>query len=122
MHPDFQSKHTAFPEKRIELPNTLLQRKNRMEIAKTLGTVVITYTVHYASTKIYSHVCVPDGVWGYIQGFLMLGSPMCTAMLNFASSTQSSYGTIITMVLSRLLIDATAYSAIERPKASTGPD
>jgi len=93
-----------------------------MEIAKTIGTVVITYTVHYASTKIYSHVCVPDGVWGYIQGFLMLGSPLCTAMLNFASSTQSSYATIITMVLSRLLIDATAYSAIERPKASTGPD
>ena len=78
------------------------------EIVKTAGTILLTYSLHYASTKVYSELCVPDGVWGYVQGFLTTGSPLCSSTLAYASSTQNSYGTIITMAVSRLFIDVAA--------------
>jgi len=75
------------------------------EVAKTLATVVVTYSAHYASTKAYSAFCVPDGIWGYVQGFLSAGSPLCSATLNYASNSQNSYAAIITMAVSRIAID-----------------
>ena len=81
------------------------------EIAKTVGAALLTYSTHYASTKLYSGVCIPDGVWGYVQGFITTGSPLCSATLNYASSTQNSYGTIVTMSISRLLIELIAAAA-----------
>ena len=75
------------------------------EIGKTLATIVVTYTAHYASTKAYSSFCVPDGLWGYVQGFLTTGSPMCSATLTYASNSQNSYATIITMAVSRIAIE-----------------
>lgn len=75
------------------------------EIGKTLATIVVTYTAHYASTKAYSSFCVPDGLWGYVQGFLTTGSPMCSATLAYASNSQNSYATIITMAVSRIAIE-----------------
>ena len=75
------------------------------EIGKTLATIVVTYTAHYASTKAYSRFCVPDGLWGYVQGFLTTGSPLCSATLSYASNSQNSYATIITMAVSRIAIE-----------------
>ena len=75
------------------------------EIGKTLATIVVTYTAHYASTKAYSSFCVPDGLWGYVQGLLTTGSPMCSATLTYASNSQNSYATIITMAVSRFAIE-----------------
>lgn len=75
------------------------------EIGKTLATIVVTYTAHYASTKAYSSFCVPDGLWGYVQGFLTTGSPLCSATLSYASNSQNSYATIITMAVSRIAIE-----------------
>lgn len=75
------------------------------EIGKTLATIVVTYTAHYASTKAYSSFCVPDGLWGYVQGFLTTGSPLCSATLTYASNSQNSYATIITMAVSRIAIE-----------------
>jgi hypothetical protein len=49
-----------------------------------------------------------DGVCGFVQGFLTSGSPLCISTLTYASSTQNSYGTIITMAVSRLFIDVAA--------------
>ena len=75
------------------------------EIGKTHATNVVTYTAHYASTKAYSSFCVPDGLWGYVQGFLTTGSPLCSATLTYASNSQNSYATIITMAVSRIAIE-----------------
>jgi len=87
------------------------------EIVKTVGAVLLTYTAHYATTKIYSSVCIPDGFWGYMQGFLTTGSPLCSATLNYAATTQNSYATIVTMTVSRLLIEALAMgSGVPIPK------
>ena len=76
-----------------------------LEIGKTVATIVVTYTAHYASTKAYSSFCVPDGLWGYIQGLLTTGSPLCSATLTYASNSQNSYATIITMEVSRIAIE-----------------
>jgi hypothetical protein len=75
------------------------------EVGKTVATILLTYSAHYASTKAYSSFCVPDGLWGYVQGLLSTGSPMCSATLTYASNSQNSYATIITMAVSRIAID-----------------
>lgn len=75
------------------------------EVGKTVATILLTYSAHYASTKAYSSFCVPDGLWGYVQGLLTTGSPMCTATLTYASNSQNSYATIITMAVSRIAIE-----------------
>lgn len=75
------------------------------EVGKTVATILLTYSAHYASTKAYSSFCVPDGLWGYVQGLLTTGSPMCTAALTYASNSQNSYATIITMAVSRVAIE-----------------
>uniref|UniRef100_A0A6C0HK60 Uncharacterized protein n=1 Tax=viral metagenome TaxID=1070528 RepID=A0A6C0HK60_9ZZZZ len=75
------------------------------EVGKTVAAVIVTYSAHYASIKVYSGVCVPDGILGYIQGFLSAGSPLCSATLAYASNSQNSYATLITMAVSRIAID-----------------
>jgi hypothetical protein len=75
------------------------------EVGKTLATIAVTYSAHYASMKVYSGMCVPDGVWGYLQGLVTTGSPLCTATLTYAYNSQNSYATIITMAVSRIAIE-----------------
>ena len=69
-------------------------------IAKTALTAFFTYGAHYGITKAYSEYCIPDGVWGFIQGSLTTGSPICTSVFSAMSHTQVSYGTIILTTLS----------------------
>jgi len=75
-------------------------------LLKLAGTLVLTYTSHYTAAKVYSNLCVPSGWFGYIQGMFTTGSPICSATLNYVSNSQSSYATIITMSISRAVMDA----------------
>jgi hypothetical protein len=50
-------------------------------------------------------VCVPDGFYGYIQGLVSIGSPVCQAGVQAISATQVSYSSLIMMGVSRLFID-----------------
>lgn len=77
-------------------------------LVKGLMTAVIAYTAHYGMVKLYSAACVPDGLWGYVQGLVTAGSPFCQAGVQIISSTQLTYGTVITMGLTRLALDAVA--------------
>lgn len=72
---------------------------------KGLLSALLTYTTHYAVSKIYTTICVPNGVFGFIQGFLTIGSPLCHAGVQLISATQVSYATLITMGLTRLVVD-----------------
>lgn len=71
---------------------------------------VVAYTAHYGMVKLYSAACVPDGVWGYVQGLVTAGSPFCQAGVQIISSTQVTYGAVITMGLTRLVLDVVAPS------------
>ena len=74
-------------------------------IAKVLATGLIAYSSHYAANKFYNYACVPDGFYGYLQGFVTTGSPICQASLQIISSTQVSYSTTIMTMASRVLVD-----------------
>lgn len=77
-------------------------------IAKTFGSAVIAYTSHYAINKFYNYACVPDGFYGYLQGYITAGSPVCQASLQLISNTQMSYSNTVMMILSRGVMDVLA--------------
>ena len=79
-------------------------------IGKALGSAFISYSTHYGMTKLYNAACVPDGVWGFLQGMVTSGSPVCQLGVQVISSTQVSYSSIIMMGISRILLDVVAPS------------
>lgn len=74
-------------------------------IGKTLLSAVVVYSTHYGASKLYDYACVPDGIWGFIQGSFTAGSPICKATLDVVANTQSSYSSIILMSITRIVID-----------------
>ena len=80
-------------------------------IAKTFGSAVIAYTSHYAVTKFYTYACVPDGFYGYLQGYITTGSPVCQASLQLITNTQMSYSNTVMIILSRAIMDVLAPGA-----------
>ena len=74
-------------------------------IAKGVLSAVLAYTTHYGATKLYDGFCVPDGIVGYLRGLVSSGSPVCQAGLAIMTSTQVSYSNIISMSISRLVLD-----------------
>jgi len=75
------------------------------EIVKGLASMGVVYTLHYAGAKAYSAFCVPDGVWGFVQGLVTTGGPVCTVILKTVEATASSYSSILAMGATRLAID-----------------
>jgi hypothetical protein len=80
-------------------------------IGKALASALIAYTAHYSVTKVYNEFCVPDGFWGYFQGIVTTGSPVCKAGMEVMSHTQVSYSTVIMMGVTRILLDWVAPGA-----------
>jgi hypothetical protein len=77
-------------------------------LVKAVGSALLSYAAHYGMTKAYNYACVPDGVYGFLQGMVTSGSPVCQAGVQVISSTQVSYSQLIMMGISRVLIDAVA--------------
>lgn len=76
------------------------------ELTKTGMSIVMVYSTHYGSTKLYNLVCVPNGVVGYLFGFITTASPWCRLLLELMKLTENQYSSIILIVLSRLLMKA----------------
>lgn len=77
-------------------------------IVKAAGSALLSYAAHYGMTKAYNYACVPDGVYGFLQGMVTSGSPVCQVGVQVISSTQVSYSQLIMMGISRVLIDTVA--------------
>jgi hypothetical protein len=77
-------------------------------IVKAAGSAILSYGAHYGMTKAYSYACVPDGFYGFLQGMITSGSPVCQAGVQVISSTQVSYSQLIMMGISRVVIDFVA--------------
>lgn len=75
-------------------------------LLKAAGSAAIAYSTHYGVTKLYSNFCVPDGFWGYVQGAITAGSPVCQAGVQVIQHTQMSYSTLIMMGATRIFLDA----------------
>lgn len=79
-------------------------------LTKGAVSAILAYTTHYGISKLYDSFCVPDGFMGFVQGMLTTGSPICKAGLEAMTATQVSYGTVITMSISRFILDLAAPS------------
>ena len=77
-------------------------------ILKTAASALVAYTTHYGIAKFYNFVCVPDGFWGYLNGMISTGSPVCQAGVEVLSHTQVSYSSMIMMGITRIIIDVVA--------------
>lgn len=81
---------------------------------------MIAYTAHYGSTKIYNEICVPDGIWGFFQGLIATGSPVCQAVYAVMTHSQVTYSSFIVLGLGSLAIEALpSYKKQETPPEST---
>jgi hypothetical protein len=74
-------------------------------VAKALLSAGIAYTVHYGAVKAYDSFCVPDGFWGFMQGMVTTGSPICAAGVKVISNTEVSYSTLVLMGITRVALD-----------------
>lgn len=87
---------------------------------KGVTSALVSYSAHYAATKVYSMTCIPAGFYGFLQGLVTFGSPVCQAGVQIISATQVSYSAVIMMGLSRMILDvvAPAYEAgVKTPSA-----
>ncbi len=84
----------------------LIKNTGLAELTRTGLSILLVYSTHYGTTKAYSMICVPDGLLGFIFGFVTLGSPWCKLMLEIMKVTENQYSTIILIILSRLLMQA----------------
>jgi hypothetical protein len=75
-------------------------------LVKTVLSGLVAYGAHYSSVKIYDNICVPDGILGFLRGFVTTGSPMCQVGVTMIKETQTSYSSFFLLGLSRILIDA----------------
>jgi hypothetical protein len=66
--------------------------------------VILVYSAHYGTAKIYDNVCVPDGIQGYLQGFITTSSPWCKMALDIMKTTENHYSSVILVGVSRLLL------------------
>lgn len=78
---------------------------------KGLLTASVAYSTHYGVTKLYNEFCVPNGIWGFFQGAVTTGSPVCAAGMTVMQTTQVSYSTVILMGLTRFVVDLVAPGA-----------
>lgn len=74
------------------------------ELTKTGLSILIVYSAHYGTTKLYNIVCVPDGIAGFLFGFVTTASPWCKFMLELMKLTENQYSTIILLIFSRLIL------------------
>jgi len=72
---------------------------------KSIASALLAYTIHYGATKLYSHLCIPDGMMGFLQGLITTGSPVCHIGLKIISGTELSYSTMLMMGVTRVIVD-----------------
>jgi hypothetical protein len=80
-------------------------------ISRAVLSAALTYVAHYGVTKLYSSFCVPNGVWGFFQGSIITGSPMCASALTVMTNTHSAYSAMVLAGVSRFVVDIVADGA-----------
>lgn len=74
------------------------------ELTKTGLSILVVYSAHYGATKSYNLICVPDGLAGFMAGFVTTASPWCKFLLEIMKLTEHQYSTIILLIFSRLIL------------------
>ena len=66
---------------------------------------LLAYSIHFGAIKIYSAMCVSEGVYGFVQGLVTTGSPVCQSLLTIASQSQVSYSSFVLLGVTRVFVD-----------------
>jgi hypothetical protein len=66
---------------------------------------LLAYSVHYGAIKTYNTMCVSDGVWGFMEGLVTTGSPVCQSLLTISSQSQVSYSAFVLLGITRVFVD-----------------
>lgn len=74
-------------------------------VFKSAMAATVAYSSHFLLAKLYNTVCVPDGFWGFIQGSITTGSPICGGIFTVMSQSHVSYNAILLTSLSYLFVD-----------------
>jgi hypothetical protein len=74
------------------------------ELTKTGLSILIVYSAHYGASKTYNLVCVPNGLVGFLFGFVTTASPWCKFILELMKLTENQYSTIVLLIFSRLIL------------------
>jgi hypothetical protein len=74
------------------------------ELTKTVLSIFVVYSAHYTTAKLYDGICVPDGLRGFLFGFVTTASPWCRFLLEIMKLTENQYSAIILVVLSRIVL------------------
>jgi hypothetical protein len=75
------------------------------ELGKMSAAGLMAYTIHYGTTKFYNGLCIPDGVYGFIQGMVTTGSPWCELAMKVSSHSSTLYVNFVLIGMSRMLIE-----------------
>ena len=76
------------------------------ELVKAGASVLLVYSTHYGSTKVYDQVCVPDGLYGFLQGMITTASPWCKLTLDVMKATENQYTTAVMLGISKIILGA----------------
>ena len=86
------------------MPAEVVTKVGLRELFKTLLAILLVYSTHYGTSKIYDNVCVPDGLTGYLQGLITTSSPWCRMALDIMKTTENHYSSVILVGLSRIFL------------------
>ena len=76
------------------------------ELVKAGASVFLVYSTHYGSTKLYDQLCVPDGLYGFLQGMITTASPWCKLTLDVMKATENQYTTAVMLGISKIILGA----------------
>lgn len=63
---------------------------------KTLCLIGIIWSAHWLIIQIYSYLCAPEGFYGFLKSFLLLGSPTCQFLNYIQYHLSTNYIAILT--------------------------
>jgi len=69
-----------------------------MVYRKTLAValpIVSVYTTHYISANVYSRLCTPLSLYGFIKAVIYTASPLCKVVLDVVTTTSDAYSYFI---------------------------
>jgi hypothetical protein len=74
-------------------------------IGRNAASALLTYGLHYTALKAYNYFCLPQGMLGFLQGMVLVGSPICQSAQTIVTSSQVSYTALLTTGIARMIID-----------------
>jgi len=77
--------------------------------------VATVFTTHYASSQLYTYLCVPLSFEGFLQSVITTASPVCTGLLGVMTHTSNAYGTAITGGISWVIMNWLGKPQIAQP-------